>query len=84
MTLQLEGLATFLCDLPLFLGTPVAKVSLVAEQPRVQLKELCYPLVSGEGAMRFVKQLARQLDADSDSDSDSGSEEEVPQRRFFQ
>ena len=60
MSLQLEGLATFLCDLPLFSGSPVAKVSLVAERPRVQLEELCDPLVSGEGAMDFVRQLEQQ------------------------
>jgi hypothetical protein len=61
MTLRLEGCATILCDLPFFDGSPVGTVSLVAGQPRVQLEQLCDPLVSGAGAEDFIHQLEEAL-----------------------
>eukprot|EP00092_Neocalanus_flemingeri_P030518 GFUD01033135.1.p1 GENE.GFUD01033135.1~~GFUD01033135.1.p1 ORF type:complete len:559 (-),score=202.78 GFUD01033135.1:889-2565(-) len=60
MTLRLDGHATFLCDLPQFDGEPVGCVSLVAERPKVHLEQLCDPLVSGMGAMDFIRQLGAE------------------------
>ena len=64
-TLQLEGNATILCDLPFFDGEPIGCVSMVAGQPKVVLEQLSSPLADGSGAMKFIKKLANDLGEDA-------------------
>jgi len=65
MTLQLEGNATILCDLPFFQGQPIGSVSMVAGQPKVVLEQLSDPLADGSGALDFIRELANALGEDS-------------------
>ena len=61
MTLQVEGNATILCDLPFFDGEPISSVSMVAGQPKVVLEQLSDPLADGSGALDFIRELANTL-----------------------
>ena len=79
MTLQLEGNATILCDLPFFDGEPIGSVSMVAGQPKVVLEQLSDPLADGSGALDFIRELANALGEDapvigSESSDDEGEE----------
>ena len=65
MTLQVEGNATILCDLPFFDGKPVGSVSMVAGQPKVVLEQLSDPLADGSGALDFIRKLANTLGQDT-------------------
>jgi len=65
MTLQLEGNATILCDLPFFDGEPIGSVSMVAGQPKVVLEQLSDPLADGSGALDFIRELANALGEDA-------------------
>merc|ERR1712130_599611 len=65
MTLQLEGNATILCDLPFFDGQPIGSVSMVAGQPKVVLEQLSDPLADGSGALDFIRELANALGEDA-------------------
>ena len=65
MTLQLEGNATILCDLPFFQGQPIPSVSMVAGQPKVVLEQLSDPLADGSGALDFIRELANALGEDA-------------------
>jgi hypothetical protein len=65
MTLQLEGNATILCDLPFFDGEPIGSVSMVAGQPKVVLEQLSDPLANGSGALDFIRELANALGEDA-------------------
>jgi hypothetical protein len=65
MTLQLDGNATILCDLPFFDGEPIGSVSMVAGQPKVVLEQLSDPLADGSGALDFIRELANALGEDA-------------------
>ena len=65
MTLQVEGNATILCDLPFFDGEPISSVSMVAGQPKVVLQQLSDPLADGSGALDFIRELANTLGEDT-------------------
>ena len=65
MTLQVEGNATILCDLPFFDGEPISSVSMVAGQPKVVLEQLSDPLADGSGALDFIRELANTLGEDT-------------------
>ena len=65
MTLQVEGNATILCDLPFFDGEPIRSVSMVAGQPKVVLQQLSDPLADGSGALDFIRDLANTLGEDT-------------------
>merc|ERR1712130_220019 len=65
MTLQLEGNATILCDLPFFDGQPIGSVSMVAGQPKVVLEQLSDPLADESGALDFIRELANALGEDA-------------------
>ena len=65
MTLQVEGNATILCDLPFFDGEPISSVSMVAGQPKVVLEQLSDPLADGSGALDFIRELANTLGQDT-------------------
>ena len=52
---KMEGKATLLCDVNLLKGDVIPEISLVTGQPKMMLKNVNDPLITGEGSQQFLQ-----------------------------